>query len=317
MSDCLSGGTLRFGDWVARRMTMPGLGRSLGPRALTRSAASVARIAVRPIGQRELLLWLAVVLLLNQLFWEAAQTSAPVIEAFAGVLASKSVFFYVGWYAVFRLLYESASEPPASALALTVGLTVCMINFLPARSTTGIAATILAGYLLATTSRDEKLKGAAAVLLGLAFNSAWGPKLLELFAYYVVRIDAALVGSALMLTWPDVVWSENVVGMKDGHSIIIYSSCASLQNISLGLLCWVSIKSLVRTHWLRSDFWIALAVCSVVTVLNINRLYLAALSPEHYSYWHGGFGEEIFLWLMTAIVLALSLWGVLRVGRTS
>ena len=294
---------------------MPEMGSSLRPNALTRNAARAAGMAVRPIGRKELLLWLACVLLVNQVVWEAAQTTLPPMEAFLDLLGSKSVFFYVGWYAVLRLLYESPAGLTASRLDLGVGFAVCLINFLPGRSTAGVAATILAAYLFATSAGDNKIRGAAAVLLGLSLNSAWGPKLLELFAYHLVRIDAALVGSALRITWPDAMWSENVVGIQEGHSIIVYSSCSSLQNISLGLLCWVSVKSLVRPHWLRSDVWIALSVCVVVTLLNISRLYLTALSPEHYTYWHGGFGEQIFLWVMTLVVMLISFWGAFRVGR--
>ena len=256
-------------------------------------------------------------LLANQILWGPGQSALQVIEALPQLIASKSIFFYIGWYVVFRLLTESAPERSASGLDLTVGFAVCLINFLPGRSAAGIAVTVLAAYLLATTAADEKLRAAAAVLLGLSLNSAWGPKFLELFAYHLVRVDAALVGSALMITWPEVIWNGNIVGTRNGHSIIVYASCSSLQNISLGLLCWVSIKSLVRTHWLRADIWIGLLVCAVVVLLNVSRLYLTALSPEQYAYWHGGFGEEMYLWAATLIVLLISLWGALRVRQMS
>ena len=305
------------GGKPARRMIMRGLGSSLRPGEVSPSAPCGAPIAARSISRRELLFWLACVLLANQVLWEPGQSALQVIEALPQLIASKSIFFYLGWYVVFRLLTESAPERSASGLDLTVGFAVCLINFLPGRSAAGIAVTVLAAYLLATTAANEKLRAAAAVLLGLSLNSAWGPKFLELFAYHLVRVDAALVGSALMITWPEVIWNGNIVGTRNGHSIIVYASCSSLQNISLGLLCWVSIKSLVRTHWLRADIWIGLLVCAVVVLLNVSRLYLTALSPEQYAYWHGGFGEEIYLWAATLIVLLISLWGALRVRQMS
>jgi exosortase/archaeosortase family protein len=120
-----------------------------------------------------------------------------------------------------------------------------------------------------------------------------------------------------MISWPEVIWNANIIGTQNGHSIIVYASCSSLHNISLGLLCWVSIKSLVRTHWQRADVGIGLLVCAVVVLLNVSRLYLTALSPEQYAYWHGGFGEEIYLWATTLIVLLISLWGALRVRQMS
>lgn len=298
-------------------MIMRGLGSSLRPGEASSSAPYSAPAVVRSISRKELLFWLACVLLANQVLWEPALSPLQVIDALPQLIASKSIFFYLGWYVVFRLVNESALERPASGLDLAVGFAICTINFLPGRSISGIAVTVLAAYLLATSAADEKLRAAATVLLGLSLNSAWGPKFLELFAYYLVRIDAALVGSALMLTWPGVNWDANIIGTQSGHSIIVYTSCSSLHNISLGLLCWVSIKSLVRTHWLRADMWIGLLVCAVVVLLNVSRLYLTALSTEHYAYWHGGFGEEIYLWATTLIVLSISLWGALRVRLIS
>ena len=41
------------------------------------------------------------------------------------------------------------------------------------------------------------------MLLALAFNALWGPLLFDLFAIYLLRIDAVLVGMALWATQPD------------------------------------------------------------------------------------------------------------------
>ncbi len=295
------------------------LGQSSGLRLREAPASALygGLRTTRSVSRRELLLWLACILLANHIFFvEPVQSTLQVIEALPQ-LASKSIFFYLGWYVVFRLLAGTPAETPASRLDLTVGFAVCLMNFMPGKMSAGIPVTILAAYLLATSAGDEKIKAAAAVLLGLALNGLWGPKILDLFAYYLVRIDAALVGAALMLTKSDIVWNDNIVGMANGHSIIIYASCSSLHNISLGLLCWVSIKSLVRSYWLRTDIWIGLLVCAVVVLLNVGRLCLTALSPEQYDYWHGGFGEQIFVWVTTLTVLSISLWGAYRVRRAS
>jgi hypothetical protein len=52
-----------------------------------------------------------------------------------------------------------------------------------------------------------------------------------------------------------------------------------------------------------------------VAALNATRLYLMALSPGHYSYWHGGTGEHIIAWVTTAVVLLINFWGAVRVGK--
>jgi exosortase/archaeosortase family protein len=271
----------------------------------------------RPLSRRELLLWLACILLANHIFFVEPVQSAPQIIEALPQLATKSIFFYLAWFVVFQLLAGTPSERPASRLDLAIGFAVCLVNFMPGKMSAGIPVTILAAYLLASSGGDERIKAAAAVLLGLALNGLWGPKVLELFAYYLVRVDAALVGVALMLTHSDIVWNDNIVGVANGHRIIVYASCSSLHNISLGLLCWVSLKSLVRSYWLRSDVWIGLLVCVVVVALNVGRLYLTALSPEQYAYWHEGSGQEVFVWVTTLVVLSISLWGAYRIRPAS
>jgi hypothetical protein len=263
------------------------------------------------ISRKEFFVWVVCGLLTSLVVADGTQSTAQGVGDLLELIASKSVFLYLGCYVVFRLLSEAVAHSRASVGDLAAAFAICAVNFLPGRLGPGLAVTILALYFL-VASADPKLRAAGGVLFGLSLNAAWGPRLIEMFSYYVVRIDAALVGSALTMTWPDVSWKENIVGIQGGHSIIIYHSCSSLHNVSLGLLCWVSIKNLVRTDWRRSDVWVGLLVCTSVVALNVGRLYLAALSAENYAYWHGGTGEEIYNCVTTFMVLLISIWGARR-----
>ena len=40
------------------------------------------------------------------------------------------------------------------------------------------------------------------------------------------------------------------------------------------------------------------------------------VDAESFEYWHVGTGQQIFAWATTLSVLALSLYGALRMGRT-
>ena len=46
--------------------------------------------------------------------------------------------------------------------------------------------------------------------------------------------------------------------------------------------------------------------------LNAMRLYLISLGPEEFSYWHNGFGAEIFSAVSTLIIAAMCIWGAAR-----
>lgn len=266
--------------------------------------------------RREFLIWLVCVLLANQIFSFPATASGTPLEMLATALISKSVFYYLGWYAAFSLLLASDPEQPVSRIDVAFAMSAALLNFLPGPSAPSwVSVSAVAFLLFVRSDGDNKLKAAAAVLLALAYNGYWGPKFFDIFAYYLLRADAALVGAALSLTQPGMSWQETIIGRPGEHSVLIFNPCSSFHNISLGLLCWVSLTKLVRTSWVRGDLGVALAVCAAVISWNATRLYLMALSNDHYTYWHQGPGEQIVAWGTTMTVLLISLWGTVQVGR--
>jgi hypothetical protein len=284
------------------------------------ASVSVAQTAARRSGfffinRRELFLWLALLLLTNDILFLAARAPGVPLEALAHTLASKNVFHYLAWYAVFSLLLSGKGEQSASMLDVALVLSAASLNLLPAHTGVWLSMTLAALYVLVRHRDDGSLAAAAAVLLALAVNGYWGPRFFDYFAFYLLRADAALVGTVLAVMQPGIEWKDTIIGWPGGHSVFIYSPCSSFHNISLGLLCWVSITKLVRSSWVRGDPVVALLVCAAVIVLNATRLYLMALSPEYFDYWHLGMGEQLVAWSTTAIVLLISLWGAARGAR--
>jgi hypothetical protein len=284
------------------------------------SGHSVAQARAAPLaiigalGRREVLLWLAFTLFANQVLSLQAE-SHETLPAIAQALLSRSVIYYLAWYTVVTLLLAGPADRPASRLDLAIALGVASLNLVPVLSSAWLATTAAGLLLLISRPRDHKITAVAAVLLALAFNGYWGPKLFSVFGYYILRADAALVGSILAATQPGMGWHDTVVGTAGGHSVLIFNPCSSFHNISLGLLCWIAVTKLVRTSWVRSDAAVAAAVCAAMILFNATRLYLMALSPEHYAYWHGGTGEHMVAWASTLTVLSISLWGAVRVGK--
>jgi hypothetical protein len=170
---------------------------------------------------------------------------------------------------------------------------------------------------LAASAGEAKLRAAGAVLLALALNGQWGPRLFDIFEFQILRADAILVGTALSLTLDNISWHSTILGATDGHRIIIFGPCSSFHNISMGLLCWVALTKLARVDWVRRDIVFAALVCASVVLLNGSRLYLMALSADQFAYWHAGLGAELFGWATSLTVLLISLWGALRTHRTT
>lgn len=289
-------------------------GTSTAEPAHARSRGLVARLLFAGvISRRELFFWVACILLANQLFSFQAESGQP--QSLAQILLSKSIFYYLAWYVVVTSLLTSGSNQPASGFDAALAVAIGAINAVPVLSSGWFASTAASLLLLIAGRNDKKLGAAGAVLLALAINGYWAPKLFSVFSYYLLRADAALVGAALAATQPGMSWDETIVGQLGGHSVLIFGPCSSFHNISLGLLCWISIAKLFRTSWVREDIAVALAVCAAVILLNATRLYLMALSSEHYAYWHEGPGEQLVAWATTMLVVSISLWGALRLGR--
>jgi exosortase/archaeosortase family protein len=269
------------------------------------------------MGRAELFIWLACVLVAKQLFPPWVNSASPFIDALVAEFANTSAFYYLGWYAVFRLLYESDQTTPSTGMDLVFALLITALNVLPPTSISWISTTAVGMFLLATSQEDRKFQAAAAVLFALAFNGLWGPLVFDFFAFQLLQADATLVGGLLSLTQPGMSWSKTIVGTPEGHNILIYYPCSSFHNISLGLLCWVTVTKLTRTTWVAKDALVALAVCAIVILLNGSRLYLMALSLDYFTYWHEGLGQQLFVWATMLGVLLLSLSGANRFGRAT
>ena len=315
-------GKLKFNGPAMTRCTLGDISRPAQPKltTLVHLAYGRARPGTMMIGRRELFLWLACILLANQLIRiDAFSSMSGLLEALLPMLMGKDVFYYLGWYAVLSLLFESRPEPRSGRTDIAVVLLIALLNFLPdhAGRWPWLSTTAMGLFVLATSQGDGKLKAAATVLLALAINGFWGPTIFEIFAFQLLLADAALVGTALSATQPGMGWNETIIGMADGHRVLIYGPCSSFHNISLGLLCWVTLTKLIRTTWVVPDILVALVVCATVILLNGSRLYLMALSPDQFTYWHDGFGEQVFAWGTTFAVLLITLWGALRLGRAT
>ena len=270
------------------------------------------------ISRRELVIWVVAVLFASRLFRIETEPLTGLFDGLATLLAQNSVFHYIGWYAVFNLLRESPLADRARPWEVACALGLCVVNVLQAKSTVWVSCTAVSLYLWVMHPGDARVRAAAAVLLALAVNGLWAPLFFRTFSYPILLADAVMVGGALFLLQEGTSWlGTNIIGTSSGHRVLIYGPCSSFHNISLGLLCWVSLTMLARPRWVRNDLSVASMVVMTVILLNTARLYLIALSPDaaSYNYWHGGSGEEPLAWTMTGCVLAISLWGALRAGR--
>ena len=267
-------------------------------------ASLLGTSALRTLSRRELFLWVVAILATSVLL--RVHPGRPFAEAFVEWLASYSAFQYLAWYAVFRLLADSPATCQASRRDIASGLLASLMTFLPAATFTWLSIAGMGLYLSVSSRGEKNAQAAGVVLLALSFNGFWGPRLFDVLAFPLLQADVALVGGILSLTQPEISWQGTLIS-SNTHRIVVYGPCSSFHNISLSLLCWVALTKLVRPEWRARDATAALLVGVAVLTLNTLRLCFMALGPTQFTYWHAGFGAELFAWATSAIVIGITL----------
>jgi exosortase/archaeosortase family protein len=270
------------------------------------------------LARRELFLWVGLILLAHyvsdyiSLFRQAHARSA---DAYPTEFFSIDAFRALAWYAVFSLARRSDSARPSTPLDVATAVVLCAIDLVPHEKILWIVASAAAAYFFITSANDLSLRAAAIVLGALSVNELWARGLFRLVTFDLLRADAAIVGSAMAATREGVVWHDNIITMPSGHSIQVLAGCSSFHNLSLALLCWVTVSKLTRPKWRKRDFAVAAIVCAAMIALNVARIYLMALDLNSYRFWHEGFGAEIFVLGASFITVLICLCGA-SLGRS-
>ncbi len=283
------------------------------------SASGLSAAEAAPSGPmcvRELFIWLTAILAANHALHVLDTRS---IEALGASLASVNVIFFIACFAIFERLRASDAHRPADAIDTGFGLAIaamaCLLAVFGYRFTGGVLVTIVALYAGLRYGPDPNLKAASVVMLALSVHLVWGPAFFQFFALELLRADATLVGTLFSYLRPDIVWTDTSFQRPDGNSITLAAACSSFHNISMAMLCCVSVIMLVRTTWQRSDVWTILAACAAMIALNVVRICLLGWSASSHAYWHDGAGVPILALAMTAVLLMIAFWGARRGDR--
>ena len=204
------------------------------------------------------------------------------------------------------LVLQDASESLAP-YDIIVAIALLVLVILPISQLSWIAVAALSAYALATSNTRTTRQG-ATILLATTVPMLWSRLLFKVFANVILNMDASLV--SWLLGTPR---AGNMVDFADGSSqLVILAPCSSLANMSLAILCWVTVAQLVGHKRALSDaFWCALACVSVV-VINVSRMAIMSMSETLYARVHSPFGNQVVSLLITLVTVAICLLGVRR-----
>ena len=234
----------------------------------------------RVLARRDIFIWAAAILFLNQLYSVVKEMPAASLEAFVSDLLAIGIFQYLAWYVIFRLLGSSDRAPAAGSRDFLVTGAFLLLVFLPTSKMIWVAATGIAFYLWLFNGGDRKL-----------------------------RAETAVVGTILEVVRPGTVWHDNAINGPDGHGVVIINSCSSFHNLSLAMLCWLTFSRLRHQDWRARDFVIGGTIGITMILFNVARICLMAWDSDLLHYWHDGTGAQIYAIGASLTILLLSLYG--------
>jgi hypothetical protein len=123
---------------------------------------------------------------------------------------------------------------------LPIGAAFVVLVILPIGPLSWLAVTALGLYLVASTEVSSTRRG-ALIMVATSVPILWSRLLFQFFAELILQVDASLV-SALLHTRR----SGDIVDFADGSgALVILPTCSSLANVSLAILCWVTVSQCV------------------------------------------------------------------------
>jgi hypothetical protein len=238
-----------------------------------------------------------VIMAVNRLGWR---------DALSGTFDISVIVWVACFVGVAFVLRDKADVIRSSDIAVGAGFLPLVI--LPIGALSWLAMTALSLYILFFTSVSLALRKGAIILLATTMPMLWSRLLFDLFSNLILQIDAALVGWLLGTDR-----TGNIVSFSDkSGSLVILPGCSSLANVSLAILCWVTISQSVGHRWSPHDIFWCLLGCISVVVINATRISLMGLSLSHYEAIHGQWGDTFANVIILGLMVSISLLGVKR-----
>jgi exosortase/archaeosortase family protein len=257
------------------------------------------------LARRDVFIWAVTLIFLNYLF----VISQSITTFYLVELSTVGVFQYMAWYVIFYLLRSGNTTPAPRWGDFAVMAAFCLLVLLPTSRMIWVAAAGISTYLIIFNYGDRKLRAAGAVLAALAIQEFWGHVLFNLVAFPLLRAETAVVGTMLQATQPGIMWQENIITGPSGFGLVIHTGCSSYHNLSLAMLCWITVSKLHDQSWRSRDLVMGSVVAVTMIFLNLVRLYLMAQNINLYNYWHEGVGAKIFAIGASLTIFSISLYG--------
>lgn len=226
-------------------------------------------------------------------------------DAFFNTFEISAIVWVACVVGVFLILQDRTAGLRPRDLALGAGFV--FLNILPVGALSWISITALSVYIISTTTDASSRRG-AFILLAVTVPMLWSRLLFQFFANLILQIDASLVALTL-----NTHRTGDMVQFADGSGLlVILPGCSSLANVSLAILCWVTVSQAVAHRSSAYDLLWCLAACVSVMAVNVARISIQGLSQWHHTAFHSQWGDAISNTIILSLILCFSICGVRR-----
>ena len=204
----------------------------------------------------------------------------------------------------------SLSPPGDRLLPIRLPELITSVCMLAPSSAFSWAATSF--YGLTSALRFSGAARAGSLLFsGFAAVNLWETVLIKWVSVPAGRVDAALAGNLLRLFRADAFYNGNVLGIADGHSIVLLYGCTGLFILPKLLLFQIA----AAIH--RDLRWQIVLNCVAVTAVagtfaNLLRLAVMASSARAYEALHSPIGLGLFDFSSIGIAIAVTVFAGAR-----
>jgi hypothetical protein len=217
-----------------------------------------------------------------------------------------SIIIWVSCVAGIALILQDRTRGIRSS-ELAIGAAFVVLVIMPIGPLSWFAITALGLYLIIFTDVRTTRRG-ALILVATCVPMLWSRLLFQFFADLILQIDASLV-SWLLHTHR----SGDIVDFADGSGVlVILPACSSLANVSLALLCWVTVSQCLDHKRSPYDPLWCLMACASVIAVNVTRISFMGWSQWHYATFHSPVGAAVANMTILGLILGFCAIGVRR-----
>ena len=193
---------------------------------------------------------------------------------------------------------KSKTEPGLAELLFLVAILV------PSSALSWIA-TIIYGAYHALRTKDEE-RTATLLIIALGLCAIWSSIIMKWIAVPITGIEASIVWHAISFLKNDIAINGNIIGMPDGHRIVLLIGCTTAFGLPKTLLGFTAI-SLVLGKLKPATFVNGLLIMTATyAIANLIRLCIMSWSDPAFHLAHGPIGSNIFDAFTTAALISIA-----------